>query len=92
MRQEFAAAQAEETALTNSLKATKTEIQKAETDVEKFQKLLGETDRDLVALQGQLQNEENSGSQSHETITRLSNGLPEVWQMAVEAAGLSEQL
>ncbi len=92
LRQDYAARQAEEAALTNALKGTKREIQQVETEVDRLQRTLGECDRDLVALAGHLQNEENTRKQSQETIDRLKRALPPAWQTTLETAGLREQL
>lgn len=92
LREKFTTSQSEETALANAIKAGKKAIQTTESDVDRLQRLLSETERGLVACEGELRNEENSRSQSHETIIRLGKGLPDPWKQAIESAGLAEQI
>jgi len=92
LRQKFSTHQAEETSLTNAIKAGKKAIHTTEAEVDRLQKHLSETNLALVALDGEIRNEENSRTQSYETIARLGKALPDPWQRAIETAGLSEQL
>ena len=91
LRREFADKQAGETALTNQLKATKTEIAAASAEIDWQQRKLAATDRDLTELTGKLNLEEASRKQSGQTIEQLKKALPPAWQKPLEMAGLNDR-
>lgn len=92
LRQEYAAAQAEESAITHAIQASKNAINQAEREIDRLQLLVREAERSLTVIEGELRQEELSRTQSQETISRLTQGLPDSWKRVVETAGLSEQL
>jgi exonuclease SbcC len=92
LRQEETAKKAEETTLAASVKGGKKEIQSVEQLVEREQRVLGETDRELTRIAGELNTEEVSRRQSHETVERAKKILPAEWQKRLDGAGMGERL
>jgi len=91
LRQEFNAKQAEDATLTKDIAAAKGTITKLDADVDRFQRHLGEMDRDLVEIDGKLALEESTRKQSQEAIDRARKTLTPTWQGPLEAAGLGER-
>jgi exonuclease SbcC len=91
LRQEYASKQAADVALVNAVKAAKAEIAKTELEVDRFQRHLGELDRDLVEVDGKLKLEESTRKQSQESIDRAKKTLPPAWQGPLETAGLADR-
>jgi DNA repair exonuclease SbcCD ATPase subunit len=91
LRQEYQAKQAEEKGLIHSLTAGKKEIATTETETERLQRTLSETDRELTAIAGKLDLEDASRKQSGEAIERAKKTLPTAWQKPLETAGLTDR-
>ncbi len=91
LRQEFAAKQSEEKGVVNSIAAGKKEIAATETENDRQQRALGETDRELTEIAGKLNLEEASRKQSAEAIERAKKTLPAAWQKPLESAGLNDR-
>jgi DNA repair exonuclease SbcCD ATPase subunit len=91
LRQEFAAKQSEEKALTSALVATKKEIAATETDNDRQQRTLSEADRELTEIAGKLNTEDVSRRQSADAIERAKKTLPEAWRRPLETAGLNDR-
>ncbi len=91
VRQEFAGKQAEETAITSSIKGRKKEIDLGEAEEKRLQRELSNADLDLNTLAGNLETEERSRKQSNEAVERAKKSLPETWQKPAEMAGFTER-
>jgi exonuclease SbcC len=91
LRQSFTAKQAEDAAVSASIKGAKSEIAKSEADMDRHQRLLSEADRDLVEIDGKRTLEESSRKQSQEAIDRATRTLPPAWRGPLETAGLGER-
>jgi len=92
LRQEYAAKQSEEKAVVNSIAAGKKEITATETEIDRHQRELNETDRVLTEIKGKLDLEESSRKQSTESVERAKKSLPAAWQKPLETAGLNDHL
>ncbi len=91
LRQEYAAKQGDEKGVTASLAAGKKEITATETEIDRYQRALGENDRELTEIAGKLNLEESSRKQSAEAIERAKKTLPATWQKPLESAGLNDR-
>jgi DNA repair exonuclease SbcCD ATPase subunit len=91
LRQEFAAKQSEEKSVVGQLAAGKKEIAATETENDRLQRTLGETDRELTEIAGKFNLEEASRGQSADAIERAKKTLPPAWQKPLESAGLNDR-
>ncbi len=91
LRQEFAGKQSEEKSVTGSLAANKKEIAATEAEIERYQRSVSESDRELTEIAGKLNLEESSRKQSAEAIERAKKTLPAAWQKSLENAGLTDR-
>ncbi|AMV27020.1 Nuclease SbcCD subunit C [Gemmata sp. SH-PL17] len=91
LRQEFAGKQSEEKSVTSSLTANKKEIAATEAEIERYQRSVSESDRELTEIAGKLNLEESSRKQSAEAIERAKKTLPAAWQKPLENAGLTDR-
>jgi DNA repair exonuclease SbcCD ATPase subunit len=91
VRQEYASKQTDEQSVSESIVAGKKGIASTETDIDRGQRALSETDRELTEIAGKLHTEEVSRNQSRESIERAKKALPAAWQQPLETAGLSDR-
>jgi DNA repair exonuclease SbcCD ATPase subunit len=91
LRQEYAAKQSEEKAVTSALAAAKKEIAVTETDNDRQQRTVNEADRELTEIAGKVNLEEASRRQSAEAIERAKKTLPDAWRKPLETAGLNDR-
>ncbi|HUR53722.1 MAG TPA: SMC family ATPase, partial [Gemmataceae bacterium] len=92
LRQEETAKKADEASVSAAIKASKKSIQEAETEVDRHQRSLGDVDRELTKIAGELNLEESSRKQSQEAIDRAKKLIPESWAKRLDAAGMGDHL
>lgn len=91
VRQEYASKQSDEQSVSAAIVAGKNEIASTETALDRGQRALSETDRELTEIAGKLHTEEVSRNQSRESIERAKKALPAAWQQPLEVAGFADR-